>query len=315
MGRKNLVTQIILVLVIVGLYVLSGFLCSDSTEPDKALGERPVQQSTEKNIPSAQPSAGAAKEEPLEYVFSRLDAQIVDPDRTCPRDRYSLPRPNVGRSDEFSELVAPVTQKQEWKDFDDAVFVGDSVTLGLQKYVSQKRQTEPDYLGKARFISVGSYGAATAVAPAGENSIHRYFNGVRTQPQEICAAYGAKTVYICLGLNDVGQFSADEYIANYKTLVENFRREIPGLKIAIQSVTPITLYGEKQVLYNAKIDEYNERLAKFAKEENCVFLDIADVLKDEAGYLAESLSSDDYCHLTTEAYERWIDYLLYHGVN
>ena len=77
-------------------------------------------------------------------------------------------------------------------------------------------------------------------------------------------------MYICLGLNDVGQFSADEYIANYKTLVENFRREIPDLKIAIQSVTPITLYGEKQVLYNAKIDEYNERLAKFAKEENCV---------------------------------------------
>ena len=37
MGRKNLITQIVLALVVVGLYVLSGFLCSGSTDADKPL--------------------------------------------------------------------------------------------------------------------------------------------------------------------------------------------------------------------------------------------------------------------------------------
>ena len=315
MGRKNLITQIMLVLVVAGLYVLSGFLCSGSADADKLeTGKKPQTEIRQPPIQQSSTSNIAAKEEPLVYAFSRLEAQDVDPDRTCPRDKYSLPVPSSGRSEEFSALVSPVTQKQSMRDFDNAVFIGDSVTLGLQKFVTEKRQTDTDFLGKAKFISVGSYGTATAVAPGGEGSIHRYFNGVRTPPQEICASYGAKKVYICLGLNDVGQYSVDEYIANCKTLIENIRKAIPDVKIAIQTITPITLYGEKQVLYNAKIDKYNESLARFAKDENCAFLDVADVLKDEAGYLASSLSSDDYCHLMPEAYERWIDYLLYHGV-
>ena len=37
MGRKNLITQIVLSLVVVGLYLLSGFLCSGSTDADKPL--------------------------------------------------------------------------------------------------------------------------------------------------------------------------------------------------------------------------------------------------------------------------------------
>lgn len=313
MGRKNLITQIVLALVVVGLYVLSGFLCSGSTDADKPLTpDNPTNNSAKQT--SQGNSDFSENDEQYKYVFSRLEAQDADPDKTCPRDKYSLPLPETERSESFKALVAPVTEKQSWKDFNDTVFIGDSVTLGLQKFVTEKRQSETDYFGNAKFISVGSYGAATAVAPAGEESIHRYFNGVRTPPQDICSSYGAKKVYICLGLNDVGQFSVDEYIANYKILVENLRKAIPDVKIAIQSITPITLYVEKQVLYNAKIDEYNESLAAFAKEANCAFLDIADVLKDSNGYLATSLSSDDYCHLMPEAYERWVDYLLYHGV-
>lgn len=314
MGRKNMITQIVLALVVVGLYVLSGFLCSGSTDSGKIEEEQPKSSA---GLPTVRPSDNDTAEEKTEalvYVFSRMEAQEIDPEKTCPRDKYSLPLPETERSEAFEALVAPVTEKQTWKDFDGTVFIGDSVTLGLQKFVTEKRDSDPEYLGTAKFISVGSYGAATAVAPAGEESIHRYFNGVRTPPQEICASYGAKKVYICLGLNDVGQFSVDEYISNYKTLIENLRKEIPDVKIAIQSITPITLYGEKQVLYNSKIDKYNESLARLAKETECPFLDVADVLKDEAGYLAQTLSSDDYCHLMPEAYERWVDYLLYHGV-
>ena len=134
------------------------------------------------------------------------------------------------------------------------------------------------------------------------------------QPQDIIARMGVKKVFICLGLNDVGIYTQKEYLTNYSILINRIRKEVEDVQIAILSVTPLTLEGERKTLYNERIDRYNNVLAAFAKEYGCYFIDVSQVLKNEEGYLADELSSDNYCHLEPTAYDAWIDYMLTHCI-
>ena len=38
------------------------------------------------------------------------------------------------------------------------------------------------------------------------------------------------------------------------------------------------------------------------------------MLKDELGYLADELSSDNYCHLEPAAYDAWLEYMMTHCI-
>jgi lysophospholipase L1-like esterase len=134
------------------------------------------------------------------------------------------------------------------------------------------------------------------------------------QPQDILFEMGAKKVFICFGLNDVGLFSIEEHLKNYTLLIRRIQMKCPGIQIIILPTTPLTVEGEKSNLYNSKIDEYNNAVIKFANENGCYFVDIAQVLKDENGYLSDKLSSDNYCHLQDEAYDLWLDYLRTHAI-
>lgn len=232
-----------------------------------------------------------------------------------PRDKYDLPYPQKERPEDVQTMVVQHTSKAGYEYFDNSVFLGDSVTLGLKNYTTKKRQTESYFLGDAKFISVGSYSVADTLVPVDSpNSIHSLYNGVRTQPQDIIADMGVKRVFICLGLNDIGIYSQNEYLNNYSFLINRIRKAVPDIQIAILSVTPLTVEGERKVLYNAKIDEYNNSLAAFAVENGCYFIDVTSVLKDELGYLADELSSDNYCHLEPKAYDAWIEYMMTHCI-
>lgn len=234
---------------------------------------------------------------------------------TLPRNKYNLPYPQKERPQQINEIIVQQTSRSGYEYFDDSVFLGDSVTLGLKNYTTQKRKTDSYFLGTAKFIAVGSYGIADTLEPVeSKNSIHALYNGTVMQPQDIIKAMGVNRVFICLGLNDIGIYTKNEYLNNYLVLINRIRKEVPEIQIVILSVTPLTAEGERKILYNAKIDEYNNELALFANDNNCYFIDIASVLKNSEGYLADNLSSDNYCHLMPEAYELWIDYMLTHRV-
>ena len=232
-----------------------------------------------------------------------------------PREKYDLPYPQKDRPEDIQAMTVQQTSKSGYEYFDNSVFLGDSVTLGLKNYTTKKRQTDSYFLGNAKFIAVGSYSVADTLVPVtSANSIHSLYNGVVTQPQDIIADMGVKRVFICLGLNDVGIYTQNEYLTNYSILINRIRQAVPDIQIAILSVTPLTVDGERKILYNAKIDEYNNALVAFAQENGCYFIDISTVLKDELGYLTDELSSDNYCHLEPEAYDAWIDYMMHHCI-
>ncbi|MBE6892040.1 MAG: hypothetical protein E7481_08475 [Ruminococcaceae bacterium] len=316
-NKKNSVSVLsgmILITAIIGCFLISKYGNTEEVETPKVPYSPPhnvtipdLYNSSEnipiENIPTIVPSDGVT------------DSEGVNEEDMLPRDKYGLPYPQKERPEDVQTMLVQHTAKSGYEYFDNSVFLGDSVTLGLKNYTTKKRKTDSYFLGNAKFIAVGSYSVAdTLTAVDSPDSIHSLYNGVITQPQDIIADMGVKRVFICLGLNDVGIYTKTEYLNNYSFLINRIRKAVPDIQIAILSVTPLTVEGERKILYNAKIDEYNNALAAFSIENGCYFIDVSTVLKDELGYLADELSSDNYCHLEPAAYDAWLEYMMTHCI-
>lgn len=200
----------------------------------------------------------------------------------------------------------------DWSWFDDAVFVGDSVSLKLTGYVTKMRKTEPDYLGKAQFLTAGSLGSGNALWEVSDQSVHPLYQGTKMRLEDSIHACGAKKLYILLGMNDVGMYGVDDSAANMETLLKLIQEKTPDLEIFVQSATPIHKGNEKKVLNNANLRAYNEKLKEMCQRNGYHYVDVAPVLTDEEGYLPSAYCSDASgmgMHFTDEACRIWVDYL------
>ena len=198
----------------------------------------------------------------------------------------------------------PVIKKETREEFfDNAAFIGDSVTLKLRNYNMQNGT-----LGKATFLCIGSYSVNNAVT----NGLYLSYQGKDMTPQEALAKCGANKVFIMLGMNDIalfGEKSIDIAMQNWATMIGNIRKTCPDIAIYIQSGTPIYTAGQAGGLNNERMDAYNARLRTFADENDCIYVDIATYMKDSSGGLAKAYCSDEYVHFTDAGCKVWISVL------
>ena len=207
-----------------------------------------------------------------------------------------------------SGSVTPVA----WSWFDDAVFVGDSISLKLTGYVSKMRQSDPSFLGKAQFLTAGSLGSGNALWDVSSESVHPLYQGTKMRLEDSIAACGAKKLYILLGMNDVGMYGIDGSVANMETLLKLILEKTPDLQIFVQSATPIHKGNELKVLNNANLVIYNQGLQEMCQRNGWHYVDVASVLCDADGYLPDAYCSDASgmgMHFTDQACQVWIDYL------
>lgn len=213
--------------------------------------------------------------------------------------------------------AVPQSAKADPSYFDDAVFIGDSVSLKLKNYVIAKRKTQPGILGKARFLAAGSMGSANALKPLSATSIHPAYNGSKALLEDNVAAMGAKKVYIMLGANDVALYGTEGSVGNMAQLLANIRAKSPDAAIFVQSATPMLKQKQMKQLNNPNLLAYDVALSKMCKEKGYHFVDVASVLRDTEGNLPPEYCSDPNdlgIHFTDKACEIWINYLLTHTV-
>lgn len=213
------------------------------------------------------------------------------------------------QSSEKSEVSEESEVKKEvdasW--FDDAVFVGDSVTLKLSYYA------ENGSLGKAEFLCAGSlgYGAALQDINA-EGNVHPTYEGEKYTVDDGVKMLGAKKVFIMFGMNDIGLYGIDDSIKNMKTLTAKITEKSPDVEIYIQSVTPMLEDMQLSDLNNKSISEFNEKLKAEAEKLGYKYLDVASVMKDEKGNLISEYCSDPDAmgiHFSDEGCKAWVEYL------
>lgn len=194
--------------------------------------------------------------------------------------------------------------------FDDAVFVGDSVSMSLQFYCASTAA-----LGKAKFLCAGSFSPTNAHAPITEKSVHPLYNGVKVRAEDGVSLYGAKKVYIMLGINSLEPFNL--CVSNMKLLIDKILLKSPDAKIIIQSVTPMTSKSpiKRSTLNNEVIRRYNRELYKMAKENGWYYVNVAEAMCDREGNLKDEYCSDPKTmgiHFNYTADKKWVEYLLTH---
>ena len=202
--------------------------------------------------------------------------------------------------------------------FDDAVFIGDSVSLMLKYYASSMRGSNPNFLGKAQFLCSGSFGFRNAILPVSDESLHPSYNGTKQTVEASIAQMGAKKVYIMLGMNDVAGKNYTNTLKNATTLVSRIREKSPDTVFYFQSVTPRMKDSQIKSLNNEIIFEFNKQLAAYCAENGHYFVNVYEAVCDENGDLTKSYCSDPVSsggmgiHFTYDGCEKWVDYLYKH---
>ena len=191
--------------------------------------------------------------------------------------------------------------------FTDAVFLGDSITVGLEEYVEGLRSSSSRAFSNAVFLAKGSYGLRTSMNDDG-STYHPYWKGEQLQPQKSIAKMGVSKVFIMLGTNDIME-DHDDIISKYKTLIGRIKESCPGISVYVQSVLPMTARKEDRQMSNSRIDSFNEKLIKMCSSLQISYIDVASSFKDSNGRLRSSYSSDDYVHISKDGYKVWVDVL------
>ena len=118
------------------------------------------------------------------------------------------------------------------------------------------------------------------------------------------------TVYIMLGINELGWVYSSIFIQKYEELIDKIHEIKPNCEVIVQSIIPVTkTKSDNDAIYNnPKIVEYNKLIKEMADRKNIQYIDLVPVLADENGNLPEDASTDGI-HLNKEYCLKWLDCL------
>ena len=178
---------------------------------------------------------------------------------------------------------------------DDALFIGDSRTVGLQQYSDI---TNADF-----FCTVGM-------------NVFKVFNetatvnGNGTNLKSLLANNKYGKIYIMLGINELG-YNRNTAFSKYKELVDTVLSYQPDAIIFIEA--NIHVGAEKSakdsIINNKGINEYNDMLRDLENKQNIFYIDVNSVFDDESGNLSSTYSSDGI-HLYAQYFSLWKDFVL-----
>lgn len=197
----------------------------------------------------------------------------------------------------------------EW--FDDALFVGDSVTVALSSY--------SDFygcFGNAEFLATSSLGYDSALWELNDpNNVHPMWKGKKVTVDAGVKLSEKTKIFIMFGMNDIGTWGVEQSVAAMKQLSDRILQRAAYVDIYVQGVTPMLKSVEKDTLNNKLVSEFNAELKKVCDERGYHFIDITPAVCDDEGALIA-----DYCadpdemgmHLNYDGCDRWARYLYAH---
>lgn len=213
-----------------------------------------------------------------------------------------------------SPLGAPSGEAVPFGYFDDAVFIGDSVTRKLYIYIREQRANDPAFMGGVHFLTAVSLGSGNALRPVTEQSAHPLCKGKKRPLEESVLELGARKVYVMLGMNDLVTYTPQEAARNLETLLDRILVLNPQARIFVQSATP-RMEGVYDGCTNEALFAYDQLLYELCQRRGFDFIDVAWAMRDETGCLPAAYCGDPdgmRLHFSDEACAVWVDYLRTH---
>ncbi|MBD5094759.1 MAG: hypothetical protein HDT26_10860 [Subdoligranulum sp.] len=198
-------------------------------------------------------------------------------------------------------LALPEAGRVDMRYFDDALFIGDSLTRGFQEYASG--------------IPNAKYAAYIGVGPRQfmEGLVQNRSGEQVAAIDEILAAAPEK-VYLLLGTNSMATLSDEAFLKYYEDFLDFLLPQLPADTVYyLQAIPPVTA-GKMESDENFSVERIqglNEQLALLAYRKGLYFLDLFSALSDETGALRADIASGEI-HLNDSGYSLWREFLVTH---
>ncbi len=178
--------------------------------------------------------------------------------------------------------------------FDDALFIGDSRTAGLQKYGT---------LDNADYFASPGLNLYTIDSTRVEVE-----EGKKMKLKDLLTQNTYGKVYIMLGINELG-YDFETTVEKYGTFIDYiFTLQPDTILYVCANMHVNSLRSELDEIHNnPAINRMNEQIASFADQMNIFYLDVNPLFDDENGNLAQEYISDD-THLMGVYYETWCNW-------
>ena len=178
----------------------------------------------------------------------------------------------------------------------DALFIGDSRTVGLREY----GQTQgPNFFATTGMNVYNVKDDAVNVPGVGTYTLDGLLSA---------KSYGK--IYVMLGINELG-YNRDNTVKKYGELIDWLRAKAPSAKIFIEANLHVAAgrSNTDSIFNNANINEFNSRISEFADNKTIFYVDVNEIFDDANGDLRAECTSDN-THVLGKYYVEWVDWLL-----
>lgn len=184
--------------------------------------------------------------------------------------------------------------------FDDALFIGDSRTVGISEY--------------------GDLNNATFFANIGM-SVYNVFEKNVSVPQvgklkleQLLTYKKFGKIYIMLGINELG-YNQEKTLKKYKDLLKFVQEKQSNAIIYIEANLHVAAErsNKDKTINNININKINNEISKLADNEKIFFIDVNEKFDDENGNLPSNYTQDNV-HIYAKYYKEWSDWLSQNAV-
>lgn len=260
---------------------------TEPTPPDPpALPDTPDEPAG-KTDPSSDPDENAGQtQEPTDPP-----AQEPTPDPDDPSDKR-----DPGAEDPDEPFTFPDEPVKPEDPFQNALFIGDSRTVGIAKFAGIEGADFYACTGMSVYTvwketsSVGNWGKMLL--------------------EEVLQQKQYDRIYLMLGINELG-YNMDKTIATHAALVARIRELQPRAYLMICANMHVTQKrsSSDKIINNARIDQLDAAFSQQADGKSIFYLDVNPVFDDENGALGAQYTQDN-THILGKYYALWKDFLL-----
>lgn len=208
----------------------------------------------------------------------------------------------IGSEAEEQPAWEYMTVDETW--FDDALFIGDSRTVGMEQYGGLSNATFYASTG----LTVYKIFTAEIVPVEGSKQ--------KITIEEALSQRQFAKIYLMIGINEMGTGTVETFMEKYAEVVAKIQELQPDAVIYLQAIMRVSSERSAKGDYinNEGIDLRNEEIAKLADNEKIFYLDVNSVICDEEGGLEKSYTFDGV-HLLAKYVSVWKEFLMEHAVN
>lgn len=188
--------------------------------------------------------------------------------------------------------------------FDDAVFIGDSRTVGMYEYGGLE-ETSTFYASTG--LTIYKMFDSKIVAVPGQKK--------KITVEEALSEKQFAKIYLMIGINEMGTGTVESFMKAYGEAIQHLQQLQPDAVIYLQAIMKVTTErsGQGDYITNEGIEARNEEIAKLADDEKIYYLDVNPLICDETGGMVASYTYDGV-HLKARYIPIWLDFLKEHAV-